>query len=372
MKERVGIVFGGNSVEHEISILSMIQVNYAIDKEKYDIRLIYITKDGRFLVGPNFDKLDTFKKDNFKCYEVMFYRKNNKLRLKGIGFVPKKYLGNIDVILPVVHGKGVEDGTLAGFFNMFNIPYAASNILSASIAQNKTVSKILLERTDVSVVPSYSFTHKQWNDDVFKILEKCLEMEFPLIIKPAKLGSSIGIHLANDQDELIKAINYAIKFDDLIIVEKKLVDFREFNQAILGDIEEYKLSEIEEVITESTYLTFDDKYTTDTIKRQLPANISDEIKNKIIETSKKVITCFDTMGVVRIDYLYDVSTNELFVNEINSIPGSLAYYLFEEQISFTELIDYMIKKAIKAHYYQNLKIGSFKSNVLNTNHLNKK
>ena len=371
MKINVAIIFGGNSVEHEISILSSIQVSYAIDKSKYDVSYIYITKDNRFLVGPNFDNIETFKKNEFKGYEVTFYKKKNELRLKGIGYVPRKYLKKIDVVLPIVHGKNVEDGVLAGFFKLFNVPYASCDVLAASISQNKIVTKKVLEQYKVDVVTGYSFTSKEFSDDVFKVLEDCNNLGYPLIIKPATLGSSIGIKIANNHDELVDSINYALKYDEYILVEKKLEKFREFNQAILGDVEEYKLSNIEEVKNSGTWLTFSDKYTSNDSIRDLSVVLSDELKNKIEETSKKVLKALNTKGVVRIDYLYDIESNMLYVNEVNTIPGSLGFYLFENALSFTELIDTLIRRAVKNHYINNLKINTFNSNVLTQNNLKK-
>lgn len=373
MKKRVGIIFGGNSVEHEISILSVVQANYAIDQEKYDLVKIYMTKDGHFWVGPNFEDLKTFQKEQIKHYEVTFYNKNNKLMMKGVKwYLPRKYKKPIDVILPIVHGKNVEDGSLAGYFNILNVAYASSEVLAAAIFQNKYLSKKLLQIDDINVVPYFYFTISDYKEKVFDVLEKCLELGFPLIIKPVSLGSSVGIKIANNRDELIDAINYSLKFDDQIIVEKKLVSYREFNQAVLEKDNEYVLSNVEEVKSQNGFLTFDDKYMPSTSSRDIPANIDEDLHKQINEYSMKVSKTYNPKGVIRIDYLYDNENNKLYLNEVNSIPGSLSYYLYEDNISFTNLIDILINQAIRDKYMRDMKLNSFKSNVLSTSKILKK
>lgn len=373
MKTRVGIIFGGNSVEHEISILSVIQANYAINTDKYDVVNIYMTKDGHFWVGPEFNSLETFKKNYFKHYEVTFYNKKNKLMLKGIKpLFPKKYHQPIDVILPIVHGKNVEDGSLAGYFNVLNIAYASSDILAAAIFQNKYVSKKIFQDLEIKIVDYVYFTYHNYKNNLFKVLEDCFVLGYPMIIKPVSLGSSIGIKIAKNYDELLEAINYAFKYDNEIVVEKKLTSYREFNQALLKTDNGYRLSSIEEVINADTFLTFDDKYLDTPTKKEIPANVDEDLENQIKNYSLKIANFFHPGGVLRIDYLYDEDNKILYLNEVNSIPGSLSYYLFEDNLSFTDLIDQLITQAIKEHYLKNLKLNSFKSNVLSTTKIIKK
>jgi len=365
MKKRVAIVFGGNSVEHEISILSMIQASYAIDRKRHELINIYITKEGQFWVGPKFDQLQTFRKEKIKHYNVTFYKYRGRLYLKGIKpFLPIKYRKPLDVVIPVVHGNNVEDGSLAGYFNILNVPYASSSVLVAAIFQNKHYTKLLLSVNGIKVIPYFRFSFKQYKKDVFTVLENSVDLGFPLIVKPVSLGSSIGIKIVADRDQLIKALNYVIKYDDEIVVEKKLTNFREFNQAILNTENDYLLSDIEEVKSTNHYLTFDDKYIPVDAAREIPANITKELEAAIGEVSRKTAVIFKPQGVIRIDYLYDINTDTLYVNEINSIPGSLSFYLFEGKLSFPVLIEKMINQAVKDKYDRDLKLTSFKSNVL--------
>lgn len=372
MKTRIGIIFGGNSVEHEISILSTIQANYAIDSTKYDVYNIYMTKDGSFWVGNKFNDLETFKKSEFAHYEVTFYSKKSKAYLKGVGYLPKKYKKPIDVILPIVHGKNVEDGSLAGYFNILNVPYAASGVLASSIIQNKYYTKMFLKNMDIRTVDYCNLEYIEYKEDNDAAIRKCMDLGFPLIIKPVSLGSSVGIKIANNINELIDAINYGFKYEDELVIEKKLEKFKEFNQAVLELEDVYYPSEIEEVINFNPYLTFADKYLPSETKKEIPAKISKELKDEITSISLKVVQAFKTNGVIRIDYLYEIEDNLLYLNEVNAIPGSLSYYLFEANMSFPVLIDNLVKTAIKDHYKKSLKLNSFKSNVLSTSKILKK
>lgn len=372
MVTRIGIIFGGNSVEHEISILSAIQANHAIDKEKYEVYNIYLTKDGSFWVGEKFDDLATFKSENIKHYEVCLYSKKNKVYLKGVGYLPRKYKKPIDVILPIVHGKNVEDGSLAGFFNILNVPYVESSVLTSAIVQDKYISKLILRSFSIPTIDFKYVSYDKYVKNKTDVIADIETLGYPMIVKPVSLGSSIGIKIANDYQELLCALTYSFKYENELLIEKKLSNYKEYNQAILELENSYKLSYIEEVININPYLTFQDKYLPSKTKKDIPAKISKELENQIKEISLKVAEILKPNGVIRIDYLYDVDNDQIYLNEINSIPGSLSYYLFEEEMEFPKLIDNLIKVAIKNHYKKNQKINSFKSNVLSTTKILKK
>lgn len=372
MKKTVGIIFGGNSVEHEISILSVVQASYAIDTEKYNVINIYMTKDGRFWVGPHFENVKTFQKPNFRHYEVAFYSKNGQCMIKGISHLPRKYRKTIDVILPIVHGKNVEDGSLAGYFTILNVPYASSDVLQAAIFQNKFISKRLLQDDGFAVVPYFQIMEQCYRAHQEDVFRGCSGLGYPLILKPVSLGSSIGIRVADNDEELLEGIRYCLRFEDYLLAEKKLTNFREFNQAVLEVSEGYELSAVEEVKSANAFLTFDDKYMPATSARVIPAEIDDSLKTEIETCSLKISRFYHPRGVIRIDYLYDPEAGKLYVNEINTIPGSLGFYLFEEKMNFTELIDHLIEQAIRDKYHQDQKVNSFPSNVLSSTRLLKK
>lgn len=376
MKQRIGVVFGGKSVEHEISILSAMQAIKAIDHQKYDVVIIYMDKQNHFYVGPNFDNIETFKKENFKKNEVLFLKYgNNQVRLKARrGFLFRKFTYPIDCILSIVHGLGVEDGNLAGYFHILDVPYTASDVLAASVGQDKVIMKQVFKSSKIPVLPFTYFTDNEWINSRKECLEKIKRLDFPVIVKPSRLGSSIGIKIVNQIEDLKHALGDAFNYDNRVIIEKALINYREFNCSVLGGSEDLVLSGIEEIISSNTILTYEDKYVSKEEpllpKRIIPAEISENIIYEIKDLSIRINKILQNKGVSRIDFLYCMETEKLYVNEINTIPGSLSYYLFEEvDLDFRDLIDQLIQKAIRAKYLDNLKLSSFQTNVLAMNNL---
>jgi D-alanine-D-alanine ligase len=357
---RVAVVFGGASVEHEISIITGVQTVLALNKTKYEVIPIYLTKDHRFLTSKNFDKLETFKQDHIEGKEVIFTNKGIKR-----GLIKKK----IDVAVACVHGKGLEGGNLAGFFELLQIPYTAIGPLGASIGQDKIIFKKLMAYEAINVIPFTALTLSKWRSNRDKILAEIKALSFPVIIKPASLGSSIGIKKVENINDLEVAINAVMAYDDRVIVEECLSNFREFNCAI---IDQDHLSSIEEVITKHDILTFADKYEEGPAQRIIPADIPSDLAQEIKDLTINIATIIDNKGVMRIDYLYDLDQKILYVNEVNTIPGSLSYYLFEDQgLFFDELLDELINRAMRHHYEKNRQIMSFTSNVLNMKSIKK-
>lgn len=365
----VGILFGGSSVEHDISILSAIQVMKAIDNDKYKAIPLYLTKDAHLLTGERFKKLETFKHIlNVKKGELVnIIRKDNQSYLSYTFKKFKKEL-KIDLILPIMHGKGVEDGNISGYLEILKIPCATSKVLGASIAQDKEMTKIILEKLNINFVPYEIYMNKDYG------LSK---MNYPLIIKPSKLGSSIGIQKVTNDEEYYKAMSNAFKYDKKVIVEKCLSDFKEYSVACYEKKEELIISDIEEIKLTHDIYCFTDKYQNgdkcETNNHTLPASISKDLKKRIEEMVYNIYRKFELSGVVRIDFLYDNNENKLYVNEINTIPGSLAYYLFEKKgISFSDLINDLIKQTLINEVKEKEYLRSFESSILVNNNLKTK
>jgi len=351
---RVAVVFGGCSVEHEISIITGMQVIASLNKKKYKVYPVYLNKEHKFMMGKKLGNLETYKQDKIKMSEVVFARKR---------IITNLYTIPIDVVISCVHGRGVEGGELAGFFEILNIPYTSAVPLTASICQNKVITKKLLSLEDIPVINYLSITNQEWIDKRDEVISKCLELGFPLIAKANSLGSSIGIEYINNADELEAKIISVFKYDNEVLIEVALSNFREFNCSI---IDQDIISVIEEVNTDSDLLTFNDKYEESNAKRTIPAKITPELEQRIIDMTKRIALIIKNTGVSRIDYLYDSDTDILYLNEVNTIPGSMAYYLYEDKgIYFDELLDILIDRAIARDYFKNQKINTFASNVLN-------
>lgn len=361
----IGVLFGGKSVEHDISIISAIQVMSSLDNSKYNVIPIYITKNGILLTGNKYKSLETYKNTLIPKKEEYVYlvRKNNGCYLS---YLNKKFKNGlkIDLILPIMHGKGVEDGNISGFLEILDIPYISSKTLGASILQDKEYTKIFLKEHNINTLDYQVFKNKKYDNT----------NKYPVIIKPASLGSSIGISKANNDYEYETSINQAFKYDNKIIVESCLTNFKEYSIALYKYKNELKVSLIEEIKFSGDIYRFIDKYQSGSKVEEslhsLPAKISIDLKKEIIAISKNIYELLDLKGVVRVDFLFDFETSKLFVNEVNTIPGSLGFYLFE--ISFKDLLDELIRECLMEYNKQKELIEVFNSSVLVNNTLKQK
>ena len=380
---KVGVIFGGDSVEHEVSIISALQAMENIDEEKYEVIPIYISKDRHFYTGIALKDMETFKYfDSMKKYvkEITMCRKGDEVVLQKVKGFFGRNVNTIDVAFPIVHGKGVEDGSLAGYLETLGLPVVGPSVLGASLGQDKVVLKEVLKANNINTpnyVWFYDYEYSMNKDEIIENIEK---LNYPVIVKPANLGSTIGIGVAHNKEELTKAIDEAIEYEKKIIVEQMIPNLQELNCAVCGNYEYNETSFIAEMKMKHELLTFEDKYlggskgkgmkskmpsSMSTSEFEIPAKISEEMTNKIYEISKKVFRALNLKGVCRIDYLVNKETNEIYVNEPNTIPGSLAFYLYKPKgKDYKTLTDELIKSAIKDYKNEMRKTSSFTSNIL--------
>ena len=379
MKIKVGVIFGGETVEHEVSIISALQAIKTLDKAQYDVVPIYIAPDRTWYTGNMLNDIESFKDfNNVSKYakKVVLTRKNDRFVLLSTHGLFNKVVAEVDIILPVVHGNNVEDGSLSGYLETIGIPYASSHVLGSALGQDKVVMKQVLESNNIPVVKYTWFYDNEYLEDKDKILKDIKSLGYPVVVKPATLGSSVGINYVKDEKDIEHAIEEAINYDNKIIVEKAVDNLLEVNSSVLGNYEYQRVSPLEEVMGMDEILSFTDKYLSGSKKtgsskgmasasRIIPARISKELEEGIKETSKKVFRLFNFSGVVRIDYLIDKKTQKYYVNEPNTIPGSLAFYLWkEDHMKYSELLDEMINIAIKEYKNKAKKVRSFNSNIL--------
>ncbi len=372
MKLKVGFIYGGISTEHEISIISAIQAINNMDLDKYDVVPIYLSKNGVFYTGKYLLNIDNYKDLNLiakKCKEVSIIKKNNEFALLSVNF-PHKVLTNIDIFFPVVHGYNVEDGSIAGFLETIGAPYAESDLYASSIGQDKVIQKMVFKENEINIVPYTYFYENEYLANENEIIAKINELAYPVIVKPARLGSSVGISIANNETSLKEAINDALKYDEKIIVEKVIENLKELNCSVLGDKDLYKPSLIEEVSAKDNILSYEDKYISGgkskgmaSASRKVPADISKKLTREIENMSIKACKALNTSGIVRIDYLYDTKNEKIYLNEINIIPGSLSFYLWKN-MKYKELLANIIELGIKKYKNKSRKQTSFETNVL--------
>ncbi len=353
----IAIVFGGPTVEHDISIITARQIFASIDKKKYNVTLIYYSKQKKFYEARNFDCVKNFTGDIKLMDEITI----NRLGVKKKGNFKK--IKSIDCYILSVHGKNTEGGELAGFFEILGIPYSSSSVLGASLGQDKITMKKVLKYDGINVLDFVSFSRDEFIEKEQYFYDEISKLNYPVIVKPSTLGSSIGVRVVNDEKQLKKALNYAFKYDDFVLIEKALRNFREFNCAIM----EKMVSNIEEVEVNNEIFSFEDKYESKKSKHILPALINEDLEQEITKLTIKTSASLRNESIARIDFLYDNDEEKLYVNEINTIPGALAYYLFESKgIYFDELLDKLIINAIKKDYKKNKLTNYFNSSVLDS------
>ena len=379
---KVGVIFGGTTVEHEVSIISAVQAMEHMDQEKYDIIPIYISKDRTWYTGKMLMEMDVYQNfDDLKKYakEVVLVKKKDQFFLQSTKGIFRRNITDIDIAFPIVHGNNAEDGSIQGYLDSVGIPYVGSKVLGAALGQDKVVMKQIFESAELPIVDYIWFFDSEYSFDQDEIIKKVKKLGYPVVVKPATLGSSVGISFVHDEKELTKAIDEAIKYDCKIVVEKAVSNLIEVNCSVLGDYSYQDVSVIEEVSSDEDFLTYQDKYIGGSkgklkggcskgmasASRIIPARISDKLTAEVKELSKKVFRILNLSGVCRIDFLIDKKTNKLYINEPNTIPGSLAFYLWEPiGKNYPELLDDMINICIKDYKKRSKKTYSFETNIL--------
>lgn len=387
MKIKVGVIFGGESVEHEVSVISAMQAMNKLDQEKYEIIPIYITKDREWYTGEMLKDIEVYQDLSLiKKYgkNVVLYYRDGSFVLQKKNF-PRTIVGEVDIVLPIVHGTNVEDGGLQGYLQTIGVPFVGSDVYASVVGQDKVFMKDIWKNAKLPMtdyVWFYDIDYKQDSDEVIRKVEK---LSYPVIVKPATTGSSVGITVCGDRDELINAIDDAIQYDKKILVEEVVQNLKEVNIAVMGNYEHQKVSEIEEVLSANKFLTYADKYIGDgkgklkgvkapvkgtskgmaSANRKLPAELSDKVRKEVEEVACEAFRSLGSSGNSRIDFLIDEKTNKVYINEINSIPGSLAFYLWEaKKIDFSTVLDEMINIGVKDYKKRVSKTHSFETNIL--------
>ena len=387
MKLKVAVLFGGKSTEHEISIISAIQAIGYINEDKYEVIPVYITKNSEYYVGEDVGKIEEYTHipDLLKKSTKVIWVKDGD-RVSLVRYPMKKFGNNVittvDVAFPIVHGTNVEDGTLQGFLATLGLPVVGCDVLSSAVGMNKYVMKTVLKDNGIPVLDCKCYTWKDYEDVDGLVARIEAAFTYPVIVKPLNLGSSIGIKKASDREALLEALDLGFEFSKKILVERAITNLKEINCSVLGDYEEAEASECEEPINSDDILSFEDKYIGGakggakgsktggskgmaSLKRKIPADITPEMRDRIRKMAVDAFICLGCSGVSRIDFMIDMATNEVFLNEINTIPGSLSFYLWEPLgMKYEHLLDNMIQLALKADRENHKVVYSFETNVL--------
>ena len=379
MKINVGVIFGGRSVENEISVITAAQTMAAMDTQKYNIVPIYISKEGRWYTGDKLRTTDNYRDMNalLASVEEVYFRPifgDNKLYKVRKPLFGSDVVTTIDVILPALHGTAGEDGSFQGLVEMTGIPYACPNPLASANGMDKITMKMILKESGIPVVDYAWFSDKEWLSDQEGVVERCEALSYPLIVKPANLGSSVGIKAVHNREELVEAVDAAIKYSKRIIVEQLIERLKEINCSVLGDYYDCEASVCEAPVRSGEILSYEDKYLgggknkpsegMHSTVREIPARLPEEQTAYIRETACKTFRVLACDGVSRIDFMIDEATNNIYVNEINTIPGSLSFYLWEATgVKFNELVDRLIAIAFKRKRDSEFKVTSYSENI---------
>lgn len=384
MKINVAVLFGGKSVEHEVSVISAVQAMQSIDESKYAVFPVYVTKSNELYYSESMRDIEEFKnipaliskseRINIETSSGRTYLVPQRKKL----FAKQKPIAAVDVAFPIVHGTNVEDGALQGFLKTLNLPFVGCDVLSSAVCMDKYAMKVMLRDAGFPVLPGIRFTSQDYRSEqsVVKSIEE--SFKYPVIVKPVNLGSSVGISKADNTRELEDALELAFGFAERVLVEPAVTPLREINCSVLGDYTEAEASELEEPLSADKILSYNDKYMDggkktggskgmSSLKRKIPADIPAATAESIKKTAVDAFKYLDCNGVVRIDFLMNADTGEFWINEFNTIPGSLAFYLWEPVgVKYPQLLDKMISLALKRQRANEEITYSFDTNILSS------
>ncbi len=387
MKLRVAVLYGGRSVEHEVSVISGIQALMAMNTDKYETIPVYITKDNKFYVGDDIGNIEAYKDIPgllSRSQRVIWVNDGNEVKLSPY---PKKLFGGnditVDIAFPVVHGTNVEDGTLAGYLKTIGVPFVGCDVTASAVGMDKYISKAVLKDNNIPVLDCICF-HEADYEDMDALLNRIeSEIGYPVIIKPVNSGSSVGIAVAKDRTELTEAVDDAFSYSSAILAEHAITNLKEINCSVLGDCSGARASILEEPFHSKDILSYEDKYMGGgkgakgsgtkgagmaSVSRKIPADIPEELAQRIRDYAVRAFIAFGCCGVARIDFMIDEDSGELYFNEINTIPGSLSFYLWEPVgLPYAELIDELIELGMKRARREANTTYTFETNILSNN-----
>lgn len=384
MKIKLTVLFGGKSVEHEISIISAVQAMRYINRDKYDVIPVYITKTNEMYHGESLTQIEEYSNLKAllkKCRKVSLVTEGGKTYLAKASVKPfeKKIITEVDMAFPIVHGTNCEDGTLHGYLKMMNLPLVGCDLTASAIGMDKYYMKTVFKDNGIPVLDCKCFTAKEYalySHDVIAKIEEAIP--YPVIVKPVNLGSSVGISKAKSREELEDSLQTAFNFAGKVLIERAVENLKEINCSVLGDADDARASECEEPVNSDDILSYEEKYLKGSkggsksgskgmasLSRKIPADITPEQREAIRAMAVNAFKCLGCNGIVRIDFMIDTASGEIFLNEINTIPGSLSFYLWEPLgVSYTQLLDEMISLGMKRNREQGEISYAFDTNVL--------
>jgi D-alanine-D-alanine ligase len=372
----VAVIFGGRSVEHDVSVVTGQQVMNAFDPERYEVVPIYIDRDGRWFTGEPLRNLKYFQDEITSMKGVETAIISPSVQHHGLiinptaGRFDKSEIKRIDVVFPAIHGTHGEDGTLQGLLELADIPYVGCGVLASAVANDKVMSKIVLSQQGIPVVPGISFSREEWQTAPDNVVSHIVhELQYPVFVKPATLGSSIGIARAADETMLRASIEVAVSLDSRVLIEQAVTEPTEINCAVMGAGEKIRASVLEQPVSWEQFLTYEEKYLRGgegmkSAERIIPAPLSAEMTEKIQSLAVRAFRAIEGRGTARLDFL--VKGEDVFLNEINTMPGSVAFYLWQEEgRSARDVVQELVEIARDAHAQKRMNTYNYQTGLIN-------
>ena len=382
MKTKIALIFGGKSVEHEVSVISGIQAYMNMDTDRYDVIPVYMTKSNEMYVGDDIGKIESYKDIGAllkRSERVIMVSSDGQVKLTR--FPVKRFGKNpeyeIDVAFPVVHGTNVEDGAFQGYLKTIGIPFVGCDVTASAVGMDKYIMKSILKDAGIPVLNAKQYTLSDYEETDVLIDDVEKTLGYPVIVKPVNLGSSVGIAVAKNRTELLNAVDDAFKYATKVLVEHAITKLREINCSVLGDENEAEASECEEPMHTEDILSYEDKYVSNakgsgqkgmaSVARKIPADISDERRAEVRDLAVRSFKALGCNGVSRIDFMIDEENDKLYFNEINTIPGSLSFYLWEPLgVPYKELLTRMVELTLKRSRIEKNLTFTFDTNILDS------
>lgn len=379
MNKTIVVAFGGVSPEHEVSVLTAMQAMAALDTGTWEVIPFYVTKKGRWLTGvelknlKHYEDLDKIEKEwSIECTFSINRDGKAGLQHKKSGLFGGLEHKPIDAVIMAFHGSDGENGSYQGLFEALNLPYSGSGVMGSSVGMDKFIAKELARSAGIPVTAGLIVRETEWINDQSPLVAEINKLVFPVFVKPARLGSSIGVSRVDDSENVIDEIEKAFRYDAKLVVEEGVQPLMEVNCSALGNSEKVEVSVTEQPLAASGVLSFEDKYMSEgsgkgmaSLDRKIPAPLSEEMNAKIQEYTRRLFRLFDCSGVARLDFLINTETNTVFFNEINTIPGSFSFYLWEKsEYPFPKLMERLIDIALENHRLKNGRVRSYSTNLL--------
>lgn len=377
-KETVGIFFGGKSPEHDVSIVTGELIVSGLKKLGYPVVPVYIGQNGEWYVAEKLGELKFFSAGNYQsalkglnALSLDLEASRGKMVLKTKGWGGKIY--TIDIAFPAMHGRFGEDGTLQGMFEMLDVPYVGCDVAASAVAMDKVLTKLFYRAEGISTTKFFSFTKREWEKAEADVIAQARPLSWPLFVKPARLGSSIGIAKTRDEKELKFAIEVALHYDTKVIVEEGVEPVMDVTCSVIGH-SALVASLLQESSFGKDFFSYEDKYLNDggaqlgNAKQSIiiPASLDAKTTEAIRETAKKVYALLGMSGIARVDFLFNTQSGEWFVNELNTMPGTLYHHLWKESgIELPELLERLLASAKEKHAETESMTHIFKSEILN-------